>query len=112
MTNQIIKTYDASTGQTLVRIEDLMVAQTAATALASQVRELKLELAETERERARIVDLERTTAHQLERVTAQRDQLRSFIQSVVSVVGSTGRQFADTITASARSLGINTEGLW
>ena len=108
----IIKTYDAATGQTLVEVENLMVAQTAATALAGQVRDLRLELAETERERARLVDLERSTAHQLERVTAERDQLRSFIQNVVGVVGGTGRQFVDSVQASARALGINLEGLW
>ena len=113
---QIIKTYDAATGQTLVKVESLMVAQAAATALAGQVRELKLELAETERERARLVDLERTTAHQLERVTAQRDQLRSFIQDVASVVGSTTRQFIGPLQGAARELGINLgidlDGLW
>lgn len=109
---RIIQTYDAATGQTLVEVENLMVAQAAATALAGQVRELRLDLAETERERARLVDLERSTAEQLERVTGERDQLRSFIQNVVSAAGPTARQFVGTITTAARSLGINTEGLW
>ncbi len=108
----IIQTFDAATGQTLVKVESLMVAQAAATALADEVRDLKLDLAETERERARLVVLERDTAERLERVTAERDQLRSFIQGVVNAAGPTARQFVGTITTSARSLGINTEGLW
>ncbi|QHB37903.1 hypothetical protein SEA_OPIE_61 [Gordonia phage Opie] len=106
MTNRIIKTYDASTGQTLVAIEDLIVAQTAATSLARQVSELTTDLAETERERVRLVALERSTAEQLQAVTAERDGLRNFIRAVVS----SGRPFVDAVITAARTLDI--EGLW
>ncbi|QLF84865.1 hypothetical protein SEA_BBQVALINDRA_55 [Gordonia phage BBQValindra] len=106
MTNRIIKTYDASTGQTLVAIEDLIVAQTAATSLAGQVRDLTTDLAETERERVRLVDLERSTAEQLHAVTAERDNLRNFIRAVVT----SGRPFVDAVITAAKTLDI--EGLW
>ncbi|QDM55873.1 hypothetical protein SEA_MAGICMAN_56 [Gordonia phage MagicMan] len=112
MTNRIIKTYDVSTGQTLVAIEDLIVAQTAATSLARQVRDLTTDRDETERERARLVELERSTAEQLREVTADRDRLRDFIRAVVDTVGATARPFVAAVTSTAHSLGINTEGLW
>ncbi|AMS02980.1 hypothetical protein BJD60_gp59 [Gordonia phage Schnabeltier] len=107
MTNRIIKTYDVSTGQTLVAIEDLIVAQTAATSLARQVCDLKTDLAETERERARLVDLERTTAHQLERVAADRDELREFLQfAMANAVFSDGYMRIGLLKASG-ALGLS-----
>ncbi|QPX61754.1 hypothetical protein SEA_BUNKER_51 [Gordonia phage Bunker] len=106
MTNRIIQTYDVSTGQTLVAIEDLIVAQTAATSLARQVRDLKTDLAETERERARLVSLERSTAERLHEVTAERDDLRNFISAVLN----NARPFVTAVTTAAKTL--NIEGLW
>ncbi|MGW8936159.1 hypothetical protein [Gordonia terrae] len=107
MTNRIIKTYDVSTGQTLVAIEDLIVAQTAATSLARQVRDLTTDLAETERERARLVDLERTTAHQLERVAGHRDQLRDFLQfAMANAIFSDGYMRIGLLKASG-ALGLS-----
>ncbi|ANA85450.1 hypothetical protein BOWSER_55 [Gordonia phage Bowser] len=112
MTNRIIKTYDVSTGQTLVAIEDLIVAQTAATSLARQVSDLTTDLAETERERVRLLALERNTAEQLRAVTIERDRLRDFIRAVATTAEAAARPFVAAVTSSAKSLGIDMEGLW